>query len=85
MTGPPGLEFAAPLALLLPVLVAETLPAGAVREMSSARFSDVMLKFVPASFVVGAGMELFMLNTVSAQEWTKPCAHHVRVSPSRQQ
>lgn len=38
--------------------------------MSSTKFTTVMLQFVPASFVVGAGMELFMLNTVSAQTWT---------------
>eukprot|EP00903_Cladosiphon_okamuranus_P021603 g19864.t1 len=31
--------------------------------MSGASFSKVMIQFVPASFVVGAGMELFMLNT----------------------
>lgn len=34
--------------------------------MSGTRFTTVMLQFVPASFVVGAGMELFMLNTVRA-------------------
>ncbi|CAM9965315.1 unnamed protein product [Ectocarpus sp. 12 AP-2014] len=31
--------------------------------MSSSKFATVMLQFVPASFFVGAGMELFMLNT----------------------
>lgn len=39
---------------------------GRVDDMSSGKFATVMLQFVPASFVVGAGMELFMLNTVSA-------------------
>lgn len=38
-------------------------------DMSSNKFATVMLQFVPASFVVGAGMELFMLNTVSAQNF----------------
>lgn len=32
----------------------------------SSKFATVMVQFVPASFVIGAGMELFMLNTVSA-------------------
>lgn len=32
--------------------------------MMRSRFATVMIQFVPASFVVGAGMELFMLNTV---------------------
>lgn len=33
----------------------------------SGKFATVMMQFVPASFVIGAGMELFMLNTVSAE------------------
>lgn len=40
---------------------------GAVGSMSSSKFTTLMIQFVPASFVVGAGMELFMLNTVSGQ------------------
>ena len=32
----------------------------------SSKFATAMVQFVPASFVIGAGMELFMLNTVSA-------------------
>lgn len=43
-----------------------------VRYMSGTRFATVMIQFVPASFVVGAGMELFMLNTVSAQSRLHP-------------
>lgn len=33
----------------------------------SSKFATVMVQFVPAAFVIGAGMELFMLNTVSAE------------------
>ncbi len=40
---------------------------GAVVNMSGSKFTTLMIQFVPASFVVGAGMELFMLNTVSGQ------------------
>lgn len=29
------------------------------------KFGTIMAQFVPAAFVLGAGMELFMLNTVS--------------------
>lgn len=33
----------------------------------SSKFATALVQFVPASFVIGAGMELFMLNTVSAE------------------
>lgn len=33
----------------------------------SSKFATVMVQFVPAAFVIGAGMELFMLNTVSTE------------------